>query len=110
VRSAPPPVSLFRTVADDKQLRWHTISSSPEAFDNTGFHSMWERPMRAIVIKTSPCGKYVDRPEGVVPMTELDPKDVLTDLFDSDDLPFPNPEAAAEIVIQRLTDAGFEIK
>jgi hypothetical protein len=43
-------------------------------------------------------------------MTELDPKDVLTDLFDSDDLPLPNPEAAAEIVIQRLTDAGFEIK
>jgi hypothetical protein len=35
---------------------------------------------------------------------------VLTDLFDSDDLPLPNPEAAAEIIIQRLIDAGFEIK
>jgi hypothetical protein len=43
-------------------------------------------------------------------MTELDPKDVLTDLFDSDDLPLPDPEAAAGIVIQRLVDAGFEIK
>ena len=60
--------------------------------------------------QTSPFGEHVDRPEGAVLMTELDPKDVLTDLFDSDDLPFPNPEAAAEIVIQRLTDAGFEIK
>ncbi len=34
----------------------------------------------------------------------------VTDLFDSDDLPLPNPKAAAEIVIQRLIDAGFEIK
>ena len=66
--------------------------------------------MRALVIQTSPCGEQVDRPEGAVLMTELDPKDVLTDLFDSDDLPLPNPEAAAEIVIQRLIDAGFEIK
>ena len=66
--------------------------------------------MRALVIETSPCGEYVDRPERAEPMTELDPNDVLTDLFGSDDLPFPNPEAAAEIVIQRLVDAGFEIK
>ena len=66
--------------------------------------------MRAIVVKASPCGEYVDRPERAELMTELDPKDVLTDLFDSDDLPLPNPEAAAEIVIQRLIDAGFEIK
>ena len=64
--------------------------------------------MRALVIQTSPCGEQVDRPEGAVLMTELDPKDVLTDLFDSDDLPLPNPEA--EIIIQRLIDAGFEIK
>jgi hypothetical protein len=43
---------------------------------------------------------------------ELDPKDVLSDLFDSDGFPavIPNPEEAAEIVIQRLIDAGFEIK
>jgi hypothetical protein len=71
---------------------------------------MWERPMRALAVQTSSRGEHVDRPEGAVPMTELDPKDVLTDLFDSDDLPLPNPEAAAEIVIQRLIDAGFEIK
>jgi hypothetical protein len=63
--------------------------------------------MRALVI---PLGENVDRPEGTVPMTELDPKGVLTDLFDSVDLPLPNPEAAAEIVIHRLIDAGFEIK
>ena len=33
-------------------------------------------------------------------------------LFDSDDfpVPIPDPEAAAEIVVQRLIDAGFEIK
>jgi hypothetical protein len=41
--------------------------------------------MRALVIQTSPCGEQVDRPEGAVTMTELDPKHVLTDLFDSDD-------------------------
>jgi hypothetical protein len=37
---------------------------------------------------------------------------VLADLFDSDDfpVPIPDPEAAAEIVNQRLIDAGFEIK
>jgi hypothetical protein len=45
-------------------------------------------------------------------MNELTPQHVLTDLFDSGDfpVPIPGPEAAAEIVIQRLTDAGFEIK
>jgi hypothetical protein len=44
--------------------------------------------------------------------SELTPQHVLADLFDSDDfpVPIPDPEAAAEIVIQRLTDAGFEIK
>jgi hypothetical protein len=63
--------------------------------------------MRAIVIKASPFGEHVDRPEGAVLMTELDPKDVLIDLFDSDDLPLPNPEAAAEIIIQRVIDAGL---
>jgi hypothetical protein len=43
---------------------------------------------------------------------ELDPKDVLSDLFDSDGFPAEiiDPEHAAEIVIQRLIDAGFEIK
>jgi hypothetical protein len=39
-------------------------------------------------------------------MIELTPRHVLTDLFDSDDLPVP----AAEIVVQRLIDTGFEIK
>jgi hypothetical protein len=37
---------------------------------------------------------------------------VLVDLFDSDDfpVPIPDPEAAADIVIQRLIDVGFEIE
>jgi hypothetical protein len=45
-------------------------------------------------------------------VSELTPKHVLVDLFDSNDfpVPIPDPEAAAEIVIQRLIDAGFEIK
>jgi hypothetical protein len=48
--------------------------------------------------------------------SELDPKDVLADLFDGVDPPngvdlrMPNPEAVAEIVIQRLRDAGFVIR
>jgi hypothetical protein len=44
--------------------------------------------------------------------SELTPQHVVADLFDSDDFPVPisDPEAAAEIVIQRLIDAGFEIK
>jgi hypothetical protein len=43
---------------------------------------------------------------------ELTAQHVLTGLFDSDDfpVPMPDPQAAAEIVIQRLIDAGFEIK
>ena len=43
---------------------------------------------------------------------ELTPQHVLTDLLDSDDFPVeaPDPKAAAEIVIQRLLDAGFEIR
>jgi hypothetical protein len=43
---------------------------------------------------------------------ELDPKDVLTDLFGSGDFPAEvlDPEHAAEIVIKRLRDAGFEIR
>jgi hypothetical protein len=43
---------------------------------------------------------------------ELDPKDVLSDLFDSADFPAEilDPEHAAEIVIQRLLDAGFKIE
>jgi hypothetical protein len=45
-------------------------------------------------------------------MSELTPKDVLVDLFGSADFPVAvlDPERAAEIVIQRLLDAGFEIK
>ena len=37
---------------------------------------------------------------------------MLVDLFDSDDfpVPIPDPEAAAEIIIRRLIDAGFKIK
>jgi hypothetical protein len=41
--------------------------------------------------------------------SELTPKAVLVDLFDSDDfpVPIPDPEVAAEIVIRRLTDAAL---
>ena len=44
--------------------------------------------------------------------SELTPQYALADLFDSDDFPvtIPNPEEAAGIVIQRLIDAGFEVK
>ncbi len=43
---------------------------------------------------------------------ELTPKHVLTDLFGSGDFPAEiiDPEHAAEIVIQRLNDAGFKIE
>jgi hypothetical protein len=42
--------------------------------------------------------------------SELTPKHVLADMFDTDfPVPIPDPEAAAEIVVQRLIDAGFEI-
>jgi hypothetical protein len=42
---------------------------------------------------------------------ELTPQHVLVDLFGSADFPAEilDPEHAAEIVIQRLLDAGFEI-
>jgi hypothetical protein len=45
-------------------------------------------------------------------MSELTPKHVLIDLFGSGDFPAEilDPAQAAEIVIQRLIDAGFEIK
>jgi hypothetical protein len=45
-------------------------------------------------------------------MTELTPNHVLVDLFGSGDFPAEilDPGAAAEIVLQRLTDAGFEIR
>ena len=39
---------------------------------------------------------------------ELDPKDVLTDLFEEELL--PDTAAIADLVIQRLRDAGFEIR
>jgi hypothetical protein len=44
--------------------------------------------------------------------SELTPQQVLADLFGSADFPAEvlDPERAAEIVIQRLIDAGFEIK
>jgi hypothetical protein len=44
-------------------------------------------------------------------MRELTPRDVLVDLFGSADFPAEilDPEHAAEIVIQRLIDAGFKI-
>ena len=44
-------------------------------------------------------------------MSELTPQHVLGDLFGSGDFPTEiiDPEHAAEIVIQRLIDAGFEI-
>jgi hypothetical protein len=44
-------------------------------------------------------------------MSELTPKDVLADLFGSDDFPATvlDTEHAADLVIDRLRDAGFEI-
>ena len=44
-------------------------------------------------------------------MSELAPKDVLVDLVGSDDFPAVvlDTEYAAEIVVQRLLNAGFEI-
>ena len=44
--------------------------------------------------------------------SELTPQHVLIDLFDSDDfpVPIPDPKAAAEIIVQRLMDAGFEVR
>jgi len=44
-------------------------------------------------------------------MSELTPQHVLTDLFGSAGFPAEvlDPERAAEIVIQRLIDAGFAI-
>jgi hypothetical protein len=45
-------------------------------------------------------------------MSELTPQEVLADLFGSGDFPAEilDPEHAAEIVIQRLNDAGFKIE
>ncbi len=43
---------------------------------------------------------------------DLDPRDVLADLFGSGDFPpeiLLDPAHAAEVVVQRLRDAGFEI-
>jgi hypothetical protein len=44
-------------------------------------------------------------------MTELTPRDVLSDLFGSADFPVEilDPDHAADVVIQRLHDAGFNI-
>jgi hypothetical protein len=45
-------------------------------------------------------------------MSELTPQHVLTDLLGSGDFPAEiiDPEHAAEIVVQRLLDAGFKIE
>jgi hypothetical protein len=45
-------------------------------------------------------------------MNDLTPQHVLADLLGSGDFPAEviDPEAAAKIIIQRLLDAGFEIK
>jgi hypothetical protein len=50
--------------------------------------------------------------QGLPAMSELTPQHVLTDLFGSGDFPAEvlDPAQAAEIVVQRLLDAGFEIK
>jgi hypothetical protein len=44
--------------------------------------------------------------------SELTPQHELVVPFESDDfqVEIPNPQEAAEIVIQRLTDSGFVIK
>jgi hypothetical protein len=45
-------------------------------------------------------------------MSELHPRDVLADLFGSGDFPpeiLLDPAHAAEVVVQRLFDTGFEI-
>jgi hypothetical protein len=44
-------------------------------------------------------------------MSELTPRHVLTDLFGSGDFPAEvlDPAHAADVVIQRLLDAGFAI-
>jgi hypothetical protein len=48
----------------------------------------------------------------MAPGRELDPLDVLIDLLGSADFPAEvlDPEAAAPIFIQRLDDAGFQIR
>jgi len=40
-------------------------------------------------------------------MRELDPKDVLSDLFE--ELLIPDPAELARLVIERLRDAGFKV-
>jgi len=46
------------------------------------------------------------------PGRELHPREVLADLLGSGDFPAEvlDPEQAADIIIQRLIDAGFEIR
>ena len=52
------------------------------------------------------------RPRGSSSENKLTPQHVLADLFGSGDFPAEilDPERAAEIVIQRLNDAGFKIE
>jgi hypothetical protein len=45
---------------------------------------------------------------GVEAMSELTPQDVLSDLFE--ELLMPNSKELAAAVVQRLVDAGFEVK
>jgi hypothetical protein len=42
-------------------------------------------------------------------MTDLSPKDVLSDLLGEPPFEIIDPDHAADLVIQRLRDAGFEI-
>jgi hypothetical protein len=44
-------------------------------------------------------------------LTPLTPEDALVNLFDSDEWPdvMPNPDEAAEIIVQWLKDSGFAI-
>ena len=44
------------------------------------------------------------------PGRELDPLDVLIDLLGEPPFELADPEAAARIIIQRLDDAGFQIR
>jgi hypothetical protein len=75
---------IERAIADDVEwLEAHPVARASATLE------FWARAMRA-----------------------LNTKDVLSDLFGSGDFPAEiiDPEHAAEIVIQRLLDAGFKIE
>jgi len=73
--------------------------------------AVWQLAKMAKEYRTNYQKALVWRTGGRV-MSELTPQHVLTDLFGSGDFPAEilDPEHAAEIVIRRLIDAGFEIK